>query len=141
MRAAKILRRRNHLSYFAEPVARPMRTWITPVSISLLVGLVFLAANLALRVRYGIETFPYPGSGDPLITAYDRLQRDPRVSYADDPLRVEPQWRTVTQRETFSPKVWNDAYLAAFAMAATLELVTFDRGCAVYHPAGCTVLS
>ncbi len=60
-----------------------MRTWITPVSISLLVGLVFLAANLAPRVRYGIGTFPYPGSGDPLITACEREWGWPQVVKKD----------------------------------------------------------
>ncbi|WP_145291408.1 hypothetical protein [Pirellulimonas nuda] len=73
--------------------------------------------------------------------AYDLLYTDPRVSYADEPLGIEQHWRTFSQRETFSPKLWNDAYLAAFALAATMELVTFDQGCAMHHPAGCTVLS
>ena len=28
----------------------------------------------------------------------------------------------------YSPKLWQDAYLAAFAVAAGLSLVTFDQG-------------
>ena len=50
-------------------------------------------------------------------------------------LRMEPagleelfQSRTMTQ--TSSPKEWTDAYLAAFADAAGLQLVTFDKALA-----------
>jgi toxin-antitoxin system PIN domain toxin len=39
---------------------------------------------------------------------------DPRVSYAEEPVMLEIQWRAFTQAFTqaqaFSPKVWNDAY-------------------------------
>ena len=29
---------------------------------------------------------------------------------------------------SFSPKIWNDAYLATFAVCGELKLVTFDGG-------------
>lgn len=64
--------------------------------------------------------------------AYDNLFNDPRVVYADEPYGIEPLWRGYTQHDTFSPKVWNDGYLAAFAQAANFELVTFDRGLTQY---------
>ena len=59
---------------------------------------------------------------------YDIFQSDARVSYADEPANLETHWRKRTQNQSFSPHVWNDAYLAAFAEAGSLELVTFDRG-------------
>ena len=71
---------------------------------------------------------------------YDKFQSDGRISYADEPANLEPQWRSWTQNQTFSPRVWNDAYLAAFAKIAGLELVTFDKGFAQYIGVKCTIL-
>ena len=59
---------------------------------------------------------------------FDEFLGDPRVSFANEPADIEPLWRGYTHRRAFSPKVWSDAYLAAFALAAGLELVTFDKG-------------
>jgi predicted nucleic acid-binding protein len=36
--------------------------------------------------------------------------------------------KTLALRDTASPKLWMDAWLAALAMGANLQLVTFDRG-------------
>lgn len=47
--------------------------------------------------------------------AYDRLFADPRSAFSDEPSGIEAVWRSNTQAVTLSPKVWNDAYLAAFA--------------------------
>jgi toxin-antitoxin system PIN domain toxin len=60
--------------------------------------------------------------------AYDTLRRDPRAYFADEPSQVEQTWRKLTNDESFSPKIWNDAFLAAFAMERDCQLVTFDRG-------------
>jgi toxin-antitoxin system PIN domain toxin len=73
--------------------------------------------------------------------AYDDLYNDPRVVYADEPENVEIIWRSNTQKLAFSPKVWNDAYLAAFAQAAGFEIVTFDRGFEQYKDVVRTILS
>ena len=72
--------------------------------------------------------------------AYDRFLSDPRVSFADEPPGLEQPWRTLTQSQSFSPQVWNDAYLAAFAQAGNLNLVTFDQAFAQYRLAQCTIL-
>ena len=45
------------------------------------------------------------------------------------------------QGATFSPKVWNDAYLAAFARTAGLTLITFDRGFAQFTDLTAAILS
>ena len=37
------------------------------------------------------------------------------------------RWRRLASCETASPKVWMDAYLAAFAIAGGLRLVSLDR--------------
>lgn len=58
---------------------------------------------------------------------YDSLMDDPRFEYALEPLGLDHLWRRLTTTRSYSPKVWNDAYLAAFAMAGALTLVTFDK--------------
>jgi predicted nucleic acid-binding protein len=72
---------------------------------------------------------------------YDQLFGDPRVVFAEEPANLEAHWRDYTQRRSFSPKVWNDAYLAAFAKAAGFEVVSFDKGLAHYKGLKCTILS
>jgi predicted nucleic acid-binding protein len=47
----------------------------------------------------------------------------------------------LTQRKTFSPNVWSDAYLAAFAQAADFEVVTFDKGFMQYKNVRVAILS
>ena len=72
---------------------------------------------------------------------YDVFRSDPCVSYVEEAAGIEVFWRLHTQRRTFSPKVWNDAYLAAFAQSTDFELVTFDQGFAQYHDVRSRLLS
>lgn len=71
---------------------------------------------------------------------YDRFMADPRIEFAEEPKGVESQWRAYTHSDLFSPKVWNDAYLAAFARQAGYEIVTFDQGFKVYEGVERTIL-
>lgn len=73
--------------------------------------------------------------------AYDGLYQDPRVVFAEEPDGIEARWRSHTQHSTFSPKVWNDAYLAAFAQVAGFEVVTFDKGFSQFSDLRSTILS
>jgi hypothetical protein len=61
--------------------------------------------------------------------AYDQLSTDARVTfYAEtEPERVEAELRALTATSGFAPQQWPDAYLAAFARAANLTLVTLDK--------------
>jgi uncharacterized protein len=72
---------------------------------------------------------------------YDAFLDDPRVFFTEEPANLESLWRGDTQRQSFSPKVWNDAFLAAFARAAGYELITFDKGFAQYPNLKCTILA
>ncbi len=71
---------------------------------------------------------------------YDAMTADPRVVFMNEPDGTERHWRALTQRSSFSPKVWSDAYLAAFAKAANLEIISFDRGFMQYPGARSTIL-
>jgi predicted nucleic acid-binding protein len=57
---------------------------------------------------------------------WDKVCADDRVAYLSEPEAIEPEFRQ-SRLGTFSPKVWADAYLQAFATVAGLKLVTFDR--------------
>jgi toxin-antitoxin system PIN domain toxin len=71
---------------------------------------------------------------------FDLFMSDPRVAFAGEPPGIESHWRVFTQGRSFSPHVWNDAYLAAFALAASVELVSFDRGFRQYASVSCRIL-
>jgi uncharacterized protein len=72
---------------------------------------------------------------------YDRILSDPRIAFADEPEGIEAHWRAFTQRKSYSPKVWGDAYLAAFGQAASLEVITLDKGFTEYKAVRSTILS
>jgi toxin-antitoxin system PIN domain toxin len=59
---------------------------------------------------------------------FDRWLEDRRVTLIDEPPAIDRRFRSLTRSRHASPKAWADAYLAAFADAAQLTLVTFDRG-------------
>ena len=60
-------------------------------------------------------------------SVYDGLLADRRIGFAPEPQGIEPHWRTFATPGTASPKLWMDAYLAAFALAAGHELLTTDK--------------
>ena len=72
---------------------------------------------------------------------YDQITRDARVGFADEPPGLEAGRRALTQSPKYSPNVWADAYLAAFAKAGGYEVVTFDRGFEQFGLARLTILS
>ena len=59
---------------------------------------------------------------------YDQWRQDDRVDLMDEPPGLEVRFRTFTRSRYPAAKDWADSYLAAFAAAAQLTLVTFDRG-------------
>jgi toxin-antitoxin system PIN domain toxin len=61
--------------------------------------------------------------------AYDQLASDARVSFYSEtePERVAAAWRALTAGSRFAHQQRPDAYVAAFAIASGLTLVTFDK--------------
>ena len=51
----------------------------------------------------------------------------PQVCEREEPPGVVALWHRLAARDTASPKVWMDAYLAAFAIRAGLRMVTLDQ--------------
>ncbi len=59
--------------------------------------------------------------------ALDALQALPQVVWRDEPPGVFDKWRALATLDTASPKVWMDAYLAAFAIQSGLRMLTLDK--------------
>ena len=59
---------------------------------------------------------------------YDQIMADERFAFHIEPIRLEATLRQLTPAKFKSPKLWQDAYLAAFAICAGLQFVTFDAG-------------
>lgn len=62
------------------------------------------------------------------IQTYKKLRSDPRIDFAKEPQGIDGQWFEFASAGTPSPKLWMDAYLAAFAVHSKMRLATFDRG-------------
>jgi uncharacterized protein len=62
-------------------------------------------------------------------SVYDALLEDSRVQFhtESDPDELERRFRSLSATNLSAPQQWPDAYLVAFAQAAGLTLVTFDR--------------
>jgi len=58
--------------------------------------------------------------------AYDRWLQDERVGFLDEPAGLEAGFRALTRSHQPASKDWADSYLASFAGASQLTLVTFD---------------
>lgn len=51
----------------------------------------------------------------------------PAVFFANEPIDLEEKWRSLAAIRSPSPKVWMDAYLAAFTCCSGLRMVTNDK--------------
>ena len=91
-----------------------------------------LLSTAALAKAYGAVPLT---KSDALLTL-DNLQALPQVTWRDEPPGVLGLWRTLAGLDSASPKVWMDAYLAAFAIAASLRLVTLDKDFNNFLPQG-----
>jgi len=58
---------------------------------------------------------------------YDQWLQDERIEFLEESGALEAQFRALTRSPHASPKDWADSYLLAFASAADLRLVTFDK--------------
>ena len=59
---------------------------------------------------------------------YDEIVQDTRFEFMTEPEGLESFLRFYSSSGQSSPKLWQDAYLAAFARGGKIKLVTFDRG-------------
>ena len=91
-----------------------------------------LASTPALHKAYGAERMT---NRDALVVL-DALQALPHVALRDESSGVFALWCQLAGADTASPKVWMDAYLAAFAISGGLKLVSLDRDFKNFVPHG-----
>lgn len=82
-----------------------------------------LITTTALTQAYG---FPNLSNRQATGILADFLQL-PYVNFQDEPPATHELWLRLADRSTGSPKLWMDAYLAAFAISGSLRFVTTDK--------------
>jgi toxin-antitoxin system PIN domain toxin len=60
-------------------------------------------------------------------SALDQLMADDATGFEAEPPGLDGVWRQLTDGDASAPKLWMDAYLAAFAITGGLRMVTFDK--------------
>jgi len=58
---------------------------------------------------------------------YEGFVADERIGWVEEPRGLEAVWKKLAVRPKVSPKLWMDAYLAAFALAGGYRLATTDK--------------
>jgi toxin-antitoxin system PIN domain toxin len=82
-----------------------------------------LLANASVLGAYGNP----PLTNRQAWEAHQALLADDRIAFrSEEPAGLEVLWRRFAVRGTASPKLWMDAYLAAFALAGGYQMVTTD---------------
>lgn len=87
-------------------------------------ALLRLLTNPAVLAPYGNP----PLTNEQAWDVYEAFLADARiVMRSDEPRGLEQRWRELALRPAASPKLWMDAYLAAFAATEGCRMVTTDR--------------
>lgn len=79
---------------------------------------------LGTRTVMGVDAKPASAAW----SIVQQLQQDDRVLVAPEPAGLDDVLPTLLKYPTPTPKLINDAYLAAFAIAGNYTLTTLDRG-------------
>ena len=82
-----------------------------------------LLTTAEVMALYGIK----PLSNAEAWGVYEAFIADDRIVFRDEPPGLAVIWKKLAARRTSSPKLWMDAYLAAFAVACGAQLVTSDK--------------
>ncbi len=107
-------------------------------------------ASPAVFCRATEQSFLRLATTPSLLARYDqpmRTNRDalaglklllgrPDIDCLDEPPGTVALWHRLAVHGTAAPKVWMDAYLAAFAISGDLEFVTLDRDFRAYEARG-----
>jgi toxin-antitoxin system PIN domain toxin len=70
------------------------------------------------------------------VSALKKMQQNPLVGSAVESSTTKALWFKMAARPSASPKLWMDAYLAAFAICGRHEMVSFDKGFRQYEADG-----
>jgi toxin-antitoxin system PIN domain toxin len=86
-------------------------------------GLLRLLTTAAVVAPYSLA----PLSNRQAIARIAGVLADDRIDLVAEPIGVEEQWMRFSDSKNASPKLWMDAYLAAFAFTGGYRLVSIDR--------------
>ena len=107
------------------------RTWLDGVDTS--ASVLFCRATQRTFLRLLTNRAVLSPYGNPPLTnreaweVYGAFHADDRIVLrTDEPARLGPRWEEFAVRDSASPKLWMDAYLAAFAVSGGHRLVTTD---------------
>jgi toxin-antitoxin system PIN domain toxin len=116
---------------------RPARRWVESVQSPSTLGFCRVTEMSCLRLLTQpiAEGFHPLGNRD-AAAVYLAWRQDDRVEFFAEPSGLETLWPRLALRDDRSPKLWTDAYLAAFATAGSCQLVTFDRAFRQFEPEG-----
>ncbi len=95
-----------------------------------------LISTPALVKAYGAEGM----TNQDALAALQALLALPQVCERKEPTGTPALWHRLASRKSASPKVWMDAYLAAFAISGGLRLATLDHDFEGYAEQGLDVL-
>ena len=96
-----------------------------------------LLTNASVLAPYGNK----PLTNTAAWSAYESFLADDRIALRQgEPPGLEARWKQLAAKRTASPKLWMDAYLAAFALAGQLTLVTNDRAFKQFRGLSLTLL-
>jgi predicted nucleic acid-binding protein len=59
--------------------------------------------------------------------SYETFFALPQAIWLEEPPSLEVEWKRLTAGPLSTPKLWMDAYLAAFALSGGYSLVTADQ--------------
>src|SRR5260370_31096918 len=82
-----------------------------------------LLTTSALLAPYGIPAL----SNKTAWSSYAGFRADKRIAWVDEPPGLETHWKKLGRGKIPSPKLWMDAYLAAFALAGGYQIVNTVR--------------
>lgn len=91
-----------------------------------------LITTPALSRHYGVAEI----NNDQAINLLETFLASPAVVYRDEPPGISKAWLRRAARPLAAPRVWMDAYLAAFAITAGLKFITLDHGFTSFEAAG-----
>ncbi len=86
-------------------------------------GLLRLLTTTAVVAPYSLA----PLSNRQAIARIREVLTDDRIDLVGEPNGMEEQWMRFADSKHSSPKLWMDAYLAAFAFTGGYRLVTIDK--------------
>ena len=70
------------------------------------------------------------------LKTFELLRAHPSIAMHDEPPGAVALWHRLAAGDAASPKVWMDAYLAAFSISGGLSFVTLDRDFKRYEAHG-----